>query len=246
MSFSNVTSRAEARIDSISYRLSTPKKVLSLLPSSGAFSTGAFAGVEALEGSFEVAAEVGASAFAEDSAMIQGGLTPVGTKGQSIRSSIGNRRTKFGEKASLLEQVSTQYKLPMLKRRCQVWRKALTQWARPLSLAGYGERVSQRRIWRTSIAPRRTRTGTPEQQQKQQSVVIVAISVCTSRNMARMHHGGETLTNRWNTKRQGPFHLHPARGRAPMHVHRQTLGVAHMLYLVLPYTTTLIARVRPP
>lgn len=51
--------------------LSTPKNVLSLLPSSGAFSTGAFAGVDALEGSFEVAAEVGASEVAGGSAIFQ-------------------------------------------------------------------------------------------------------------------------------------------------------------------------------
>ena len=48
-----------------------------MLPSSGAFSTGASAGVDALDGSFEVAAEVGASEVAADSAMVQSVCAPV-------------------------------------------------------------------------------------------------------------------------------------------------------------------------
>jgi len=59
----------------LQYLLRTPRNVLSLELSSGGFSTGAFAGVDALEGWFEVVAELGcealgaASEFADDSAM---------------------------------------------------------------------------------------------------------------------------------------------------------------------------------
>lgn len=57
-------------------RRNTPRNVFSLEVSSGGFSTGAFAGVDALEGSLEVAAEFGcealgaASMLAEGSAMV--------------------------------------------------------------------------------------------------------------------------------------------------------------------------------
>ena len=46
------------------YLLRTPRKVLSLLPSSGGFSTAAFAGVDALEGSVDVVADTDAGALA--------------------------------------------------------------------------------------------------------------------------------------------------------------------------------------
>lgn len=57
------------------YLLSTPRNVFSLEPSSGGFSTAAFAGVEAREGSLDVAVEFGcealgaASELAAESAM---------------------------------------------------------------------------------------------------------------------------------------------------------------------------------
>ena len=68
--------RTAARSDTPMKRRNTPKNVFSLELSSGGFSTGASAGVDALEGSWEVAAEFGcealgaASMFAEASAMV--------------------------------------------------------------------------------------------------------------------------------------------------------------------------------
>jgi hypothetical protein len=54
-------------------RRSTPRNVLSFEPSSGAFSTGAFAGVDALEGSLEeAAAELSCDVVAGASAMVAG------------------------------------------------------------------------------------------------------------------------------------------------------------------------------
>jgi hypothetical protein len=67
--------RTAARSDTPMKRRSTPRNVFSLELSSGGFSTGAFAGVDALEGSLEVAPEFGcealgaASMFADGSAM---------------------------------------------------------------------------------------------------------------------------------------------------------------------------------
>jgi hypothetical protein len=61
-------------VDGVAYLLRTPRNVLSLLLSSGAFSTGALASADALEGSFAVAAEVGASECAEGSAMVLGAV----------------------------------------------------------------------------------------------------------------------------------------------------------------------------
>jgi hypothetical protein len=84
-------------VNGVPYLLRTPRNVFSLLPSSGAFSTGAFAGADALEDSFAVAAEVGARVFADGSAMVLGAVRLSVWRGSvCARDSSAERRESAG------------------------------------------------------------------------------------------------------------------------------------------------------